>query len=71
MKKEMEEKIAKYPYIQREAILSELADLMLDGVQKACEKGWIPKNATAKDQVVTGIMYIVAHELGKAYGVNI
>ena len=61
-----EQEKMKYSDKQYDEILYDLLDAMLDGVQEAIEKGWIPKTATPKDRVVSGIMHIVCQELGKA-----
>lgn len=50
--------------MKKDLILDEFLDMMMDGIKRAQQKGWIPENASHEDRVSAGIAYIIAHQMG-------
>ncbi|MGI5873507.1 MAG: hypothetical protein ACOX8R_02460 [Bacillota bacterium] len=52
------------PAEDNEHILDAFLAMMSEGIERSISNGWIEKDATDERKIVSGIMYIVAHEMG-------
>ena len=52
------------PAEDNEHILKAFLAMMSEGIERAINNGWIEKDATDERKIVSGIIYIVAHEMG-------